>query len=324
MSIRWDSRNKRWRFEFDRFFEGRRHRLSRLLQRDWSKAEAEEYDRKECSRLAKLATGLRREEPLIDRAVTLYLRDKAHLKSFKATAEHLGAIAWAYTGRPMSELPEVAADVLADPSGHKKGTVVRPATIRNRLAVLKAACRWAWKRHGLSESDPTSRMILPNVRNERQVYLTRKGMLQACRACTMWKAQVAIRVAFYTGMRLSELWRVEVHGNVLVLRDTKNGEPRAVPAHRRIKHLLPQLPLADCSKRGVQKAWERARDIAKLGDVRFHDLRHSAASEMVNALVPLYTVGKVLGHKDPRSTARYSHLSADTLADAIGTIGRRA
>lgn len=323
MSIRWDSRNKRWRFEFDRIVEGRRHRLSRLLQRGWSKAQAEAYDFEECKRLAALATGIQRDEPLIDSAVALYLKDKRHLKSFKSAAEHLAAIAWAYVGRPMSELPAVAAEVMADTSGHREGTTVQPATIRNRLAVLKAACRWAWKRHELTQTDPTARMQMPHVRNERHVYLTREGMLKACRACTMWKAQIAIRVAFYTGMRLGELWRVEVHGNVLVLRDSKNGEPRAVPAHPRIRHLLGHLPLTG-SIRGVQRAWERARDAVGLGDVRFHDLRHSAASEMVNAEVPLYTVGKVLGHRDPRSTQRYAHLSAETLADAISTIGRKA
>lgn len=61
-----------------------------------------------------------------------------------------------------------------------------------------------------------------------------------------------------------------------------------------------------------------------MGDgVRFHDLRHSTASEMVNAGVPLHTIGAVLGHKDPRSTMRYSHLQRDTLADAVALIGRR-
>ena len=57
--------------------------------------------------------------------------------------------------------------------------------------------------------------------------------------------------------------------------------------------------------------------------VHFHDLRHSAASEMVNGGVALYTVGKVLGHRDARSTARYSHLTTETLAQAMNTIGRK-
>jgi site-specific recombinase XerD len=45
---------------------------------------------------------------------------------------------------------------------------------------------------------------------------------------------------------------------------------------------------------------------------------------MVNAGVDLYAVASVLGHRDIRTTKRYSHLSTDTLAAAVGKIGRRA
>ena len=45
--------------------------------------------------------------------------------------------------------------------------------------------------------------------------------------------------------------------------------------------------------------------------------------ELINAGVDLFTVGRVLGHKDPRSTQRYSHLAIDTLTAAVGKIGRK-
>lgn len=315
MSIRWDTRNKRWRFEFDRVVEGRRHRISRLLPRGWSQAQADAYDRKEAARLYAVASGIEQRDPLIDEAVAHYLRDKKHLKSYKATAEHLAAIAWAYMGKPLSKLPEVAALVVDTAE-------TAPATVRNRLACLKAAARWAWKKHSLTDADPTTRMQMPAVRNERHVYATRREMLQLCRACDHWQAQISIRVAFYTGMRLGELYRVEPGDGVLVLHDTKNGDRRAVPVHPRIRHLLHLLPIT-APKITVQRAFQRARKAAKLEHLHFHDLRHSAASEMVNAGVDLFTVGRVLGHRDARSTARYSHLTAQSLAAAVGHIGRK-
>lgn len=73
----------------------------------------------------------------------------------------------------------------------------------------------------------------------------------------------------------------------------------------------------------MQRAWQRARALVGLEHVTLHDLRHSAASEMVNAGVDLYTVGRVLGHRDSRSTQRYSHLTAETLAAAVGAIGAK-
>jgi integrase len=315
MSIRWDTRNKRWRYEFDRVVAGRRHRLSRLLPKGWSQAQADAYDRTESGRLYAVAVGIQQPEPLIDQAVALYLRDKTGLKSYRETAEHLAAIAWAYMGRPLTELPAVSREVQAR-------SEVAPATVRNRLACLKAAARWAWKAHGLTAEDPTTRMQMPVVRNARQVYISRRDMLRACRACDHWQAQIAIRVAFYTGMRLGEMFAVDTSSGNLVLHDSKNGDRRAIPAHPRIKHLLRHLPLT-APVITVQRAWQRARARVGLQHVTLHDLRHSAASEMVNAGVDLYTVGRVLGHRDSRSTQRYSHLTAETLAGAVGLIGAK-
>lgn len=318
MSIRWDARNKRWRWELDRILGGQRRRLSRLLPAGWSRAEADAYDQAQTGEILAVASGVRVRDPLIDEAVVLYLRDKTGLKSYRSTAEHLAAIAWAYTGQPMSRLDKVADAVAAQGAEDQ----LAPATVRNRLSLLKAAARWAWKRHGLVADDPTTRMRLPAVRNERQVYIGRREMLRICRQCTNWPARIAIRVAFYSGLRLGELLRVDTSSGALELLDTKNGEPRRVPAHPRIRHLLDYLPLAG-PRITIQRAFERARVRAALPHIHFHDLRHSAASEMVNAGVDLYTVGRVLGHRDQRSTQRYAHLADSTLAAAVGRIGKR-
>lgn len=326
MSIQWDARNKRWRWSFKRSLAGIRHRHSRLLPEGWSRAQADAFDASETARLAAVAAGIDQTDPLIETAVGLYLADKQHLKSLRSAAEHLGAIAWAYAGRPMSQLPEIAREVAARrliPASAKRGEhEISLATARNRLALLKAACRHAWKAHGLTQSDPTARMVLPAVRNERQVYVERDEMLRLARACTNSQARAAIRLAFYSGLRLGELRAAALERGLIVLKDTKNGDIRAVPPHPKIAHLLHWLPLT-APKITIQRAFDRARRAVGLPDVHFHDLRHSAASAMINAGVDLYTVGAVLGHRDPRSTQRYAHLNAGTLAAAVGTIGQK-
>ncbi len=55
-------------------------------------------------------------------------------------------------------------------------------------------------------------------------------------------------------------------------------------------------------------------------DASFHTLRHTAASWMVMNGVSLYTVGQILGHKTPRMTQRYAHLSPDYMAGAVGKL----
>jgi len=67
----------------------------------------------------------------------------------------------------------------------------------------------------------------------------------------------------------------------------------------------------------IKHGWQGARDAAGLPDLRIHDLRHSAASFMVNSGVDLFAVGKVLGHASVQSTQRYSHLANDTLLAAV-------
>lgn len=67
----------------------------------------------------------------------------------------------------------------------------------------------------------------------------------------------------------------------------------------------------------IKHGWQKAIEVAKLPGLRLHDLRHSAASFMVNSGVDLFAVGKVLGHASYQSTQRYSHLANDTLLKAV-------
>lgn len=71
-------------------------------------------------------------------------------------------------------------------------------------------------------------------------------------------------------------------------------------------------------------AWDTARNRAGLPDVRMHDLRHSFASNMVNAGQSIYVVGKLLGHSQVKTTQRYAHLSDATLHAAMDVAANAA
>ena len=71
----------------------------------------------------------------------------------------------------------------------------------------------------------------------------------------------------------------------------------------------------------VKKAWAEVTKAAKLPDLRWHDLRHDFASQLVMRGVPLYTVQKLLGHANARMTQRYAKLAPGTLADAVNMLG---
>lgn len=246
-------------------------------------------------------------------------------------------IHWAYKGRTLAQLPEVCTAIRSKWEGF-----LAPATIRNRIRYLTAACRWGWKVHGLCEHDPAARVIVPKVDNQRQVYTGRETVLRAAR----WIAQQGQRstaqcrlarrvilVAFYSGMRLAEQLRAEPTPAGWMLHDSKNGTPRIIPIHPRVAHLAANWPPAYVDAKGrrriikdrtVQEWWDKARTALDLGDLHIHDLRHSTASEMINAGTDLYTVGAVLGHKSGQSTQRYAHLATKTLAKALNNVGKKA
>ena len=70
----------------------------------------------------------------------------------------------------------------------------------------------------------------------------------------------------------------------------------------------------------LNAAWAAIRSHAALPDVRLHDLRHSFASTAIMDNVPLATIGKLLGHVLPETTAKYAHLSDDVIGDAADRI----
>lgn len=321
MSIYRDKKRGTFVFEFDKRIGGKRVRAVKHLPKTWNQAQADAYDRKESARLYAVATSVEKIEYTIEDAISKYLDERASkLKTGGNVARELALLFPYYQGRPLSELAQVCKAYRISAKKEDGGTL-SDASIRNRIRYMTAACRWAWKHHGMGDSDPAARVTVPTVRNERQYYMTRAEMLKIAKLCTNRNARMAIRIAFYSGMRLSEVLRAEVSGTAWKLRDTKNGEPRIVPIHPKVAVCARHFVTAP--RITVQAAWMRARDAAGLSHYHFHDLRHSSASEMVNAGVDLYTVGAVLGHKDAKSTKRYSHLATRTLTVAVGKIGQK-
>ncbi|MDE0209170.1 MAG: site-specific integrase [Boseongicola sp.] len=152
----------------------------------------------------------------------------------------------------------------------------------------------------------------------------------------------AIRLLMLTGCRLNEIqtlrWEdVDLEAAELRLRDTKTGA-RMVPLSNAAVGVLSALPrehdnpwVIAGKKPGahltdIQKPWRRIRSRAELDDVRIHDLRHSFASRALALGESLPMIGKLLGHTQVQTTARYAHLanesvkaSGSRVGDSIGT-----
>ena len=146
----------------------------------------------------------------------------------------------------------------------------------------------------------------------------------------------AIRLLIFTGCRLNEImslkWtEVDFANSCLRLSDSKTGArvvhlgPPALDLLRNLKR-QPKNPWVICGKipgtnrKEIQKFWQRIRKRAGIEDVRIHDLRHSFASNAVAQGMSLPMIGKLLGHTQVQTTARYAHLAADPAKAAATSI----
>jgi integrase len=147
-------------------------------------------------------------------------------------------------------------------------------------------------------------------------------------------ATAAIRLLLFTGCRLREIlglrWEhVDFERQVLFLPDSKTGRKTVLlgpPALR----VLTDLPRGgayviagsdpDKVRTDLKRPWAAIRRRAGLNGVRIHDLRHSYASVGAGAGLGLPVIGRLLGHTQPSTTARYAHLADDPLRRASDTI----
>ena len=152
-------------------------------------------------------------------------------------------------------------------------------------------------------------------------------------------ALAVIRLLTFTGARKGEIaglkWsEVDIERSCLRLTDSKTGAkviPIGPPALAILSELKPvegspfvfPAEVGENAFQGTEKVWRKVRTAAQLTDFRLHDLRHSFASVGLAAGDSLPLIGKLLGHADVKTTARYAHLADDPLRAAATRISNR-
>ena len=147
-------------------------------------------------------------------------------------------------------------------------------------------------------------------------------------------AVAAFRLLLLTGCRMSEIrdlrWEY-VKDDCIELPDAKTGG-RVVPLGPEARAVLSSIPrdednpwviagrLPGSHLTDLQRPWRRIRKQAGLEGVRIHDLRHSFASRALALGESLTMIGKLLGHTQVQTTARYAHLARDSIQTAAARI----
>lgn len=220
----------------------------------------------------------------------------------------------------------------------KRAEGLAPATVE-KLRVLLGRSFELGSRWGIPGCDknPTRGVPRKPLNNARERFLTAEEaarLREAVAASYNPQLKYIVGLLLLTGARVRELldarWEhIDLGRRVWLIPTSKTGRSRHVPlstAAMAIIEGLPRfkgcpwlVPNPDTLKPfvSIKSGWAVAIRRAKLRGLRIHDLRHSAASFMVNSGVDLFAVGKVLGHASYQSTQRYSHLANDTLMKAV-------
>ena len=194
---------------------------------------------------------------------------------------------------------------------------------------------WGWRPDG---SNPC-RHVKRYKEHKRERFLSpgeteRLGQVLRDVEEEMPSAVAAFRLLLLTGSRMSEIrdlrWEY-VKDDCIELPDAKTGG-RVVPLGPEARAVLSSIPrdednpwvvagrLPGSHLTDLQRPWRRIRKQADLEDVRIHDLRHSFASRALALGESLTMIGKLLGHTQVQTTARYAHLARDSIQTAAARI----
>lgn len=213
--------------------------------------------------------------------------------------------------------------------------VVTTGTVRRELAILRHCFEVARKEWGIPlPSNPVAAIRLPCPGKARDKRLTPEALgafWKAVDRARAWYVKPLIILAIETGMRRGELlsltWsNVDLTKRLAHLPKTKNGLPRTIPLTPKAATTLISIKRRDgdrvfpVSAYAVRQAWHRLLERAKIGDLRFHDLRHEAISRLFEAGLSVPEVALVSGHRDTRMLFRYTHLRPEAVAEKLSRI----
>jgi integrase len=227
---------------------------------------------------------------------------------------------------------------------HQKVTAAHTPYIANRcVSILSKMFSLAakWQMRAPADGNPC-RGIERNPETGRKRYLAGTELarlMAALAACSDQQFANVIRMLLLTGARRGEVLGMK-WGDIdpdtgvwtKLASGTKQKRDHVVPLSAAARLLLTDIHTRNSvfvfpgdGKTGhlveVKKGWATLLKAAGITGLRLHDLRHSFASHLVSGGASLEFIGALLGHSNPATTARYSHLFVDPQRAAVDKVG---
>ncbi|EGJ5144237.1 site-specific integrase [Salmonella enterica subsp. enterica] len=208
---------------------------------------------------------------------------------------------------------------------------VSGSTVRLELQLLSRLLRWAADEKGVACTDVVAGVKLPEAGKPRDA-IVEPLQLQMILSFASEKSKPIIELAYETAMRRNEILAitpamVDLNKRIIRLSDdqTKNGEGRNVPLSNKACEMLRDLcdgrdkhaKLFSLTPYAVTQAFRRAARLAKVYNVCFHSLRHSAITRAAEKGLSTVQLMAVSGHKTITMLSRYSHIKAENIAHLL-------
>lgn len=231
-------------------------------------------------------------------------------------------------------------DELARTPSSRTGKLLSNRTLNAYIQPLSSMFNIAIKEYGWTRDNPVQRIQKKKLNNARTRFLDEdelRRFFRAVEASSNDYLKVAVLISFSTGARKSNVlslkWTdINLDTGRVVFRETKNGETvggilagQALDVVRKLKKEKGTDSQYVFAKRKsgwkngrakIQKPYEdltnpfrKVLEEAGIVDFRWHDMRHCVASNLIKKGATLTEVGKILGHRSPQMTWRYSHLT---------------
>ena len=281
--------------------------------------------------------------PTVAALASRYLEDHVAVRCKPSTAAQRRFLLRKHVLPALGSLPlgAVTRQHVADLHHELRGT---PATANAAVATLSRMFTYAETCGLAPESGNPCRFVVKYRERKRERFLTDDEFDRLGLALNEMEAEgrlsvhaaAALRLLILTGCRRNEIvtlrWAdVDLDAGELRLADAKTGAHAITLSPEAVKVLaeLPRVPgnpwviagpTPGMRVSNINQHWGRVRTRAGLQDVRLHDLRHSWASRALALGESLPMIGRLLGHSQVETTARYAHLARDSVHEAAARI----
>ncbi len=328
-----------------------KHKGMKVISRTFNTKKAAEQFAREVEKDTEIARAIGRPTtptPTLSEVVDLYIRDyPGRDTSYKHRAEF-----WQEQfGQKL--MTQLSIDDVDDGLSILKKRNLTGSTINRYHSQISSICGFFMQHEEFKkiarttkfENPALSKTIKKQRENEqRQKFLSlpqQERLLQAAKNSHWDKMYLLTLMALVTGCRKGELlnlqWQhIDFDSGFALLgtefvkgrRNTKTGKARKVPLTDNIiselhrfrqvgNHLIFHSTVSEFRPFDISKAWNAVKKEVGLKNFRFHDLRHTAASNYVRHEKDLFKISRLLGHSNQKMTERYSHIDESDLAEMV-------